>query len=288
MSDMTKDIHVVRYCTSLVTVSGGKVISATMPSGTGCRMARFLYKEPDGALELSRIRLKERIKKVIEGKISRFGFCTKDRIVWQDEASIACGASEIMAYGLGKRLLDAAVTVCDGAGTVVTDKPQIVQGIGARMHTVIKTTRIPEVAAKLRRYGCIVPLKDGTIDQRAGAAAASEMGYKNIAVTVSAFGNEDVGMIRSEGARGGVSVVILAVCTTGVKSGRLSEIEGHADIAWSCNSPEARRRFGGKAVMSLPGISPVYALTAKGARLIRDYKPGVFGMRRSKRAGILS
>lgn len=275
-----KDVHIVRYFSSLITVSNGKVIKVTEPNVPGCRMAGFLYKGLKNNPALSKERLREEIAKVIEDKIKHFGFCTKNRVVCQEENSVPYGASEIIAYGLKNKLIDGAVVVCDGVGTVVTNKPQVVQGIGARMHMVLKTSFIPEVAVKLRRYGCGILKEKGLIDQKNGVIVASEKRYKNIAVTVCSFGSESLREIRDVEKERGISTTILAVCTTGIKTGRLMEIEKYADMVWTCNSPDVKNRLSNKAIKTLSDASPVYVLTQKGAELISNYMPSVFGMRK--------
>jgi len=283
-----KDTHIVRYFSSLITISGGRVIKVTAPNVSGCRMAQFLYKGFEDNPALSKERLKKEIAKVIEDKINRFGFCTRNRIVWQDGGSIPYGASEIIAYGLENKLIDGVVVVCDGVGTVITNTPQIVQGIGARMHTVLKTSFIPEVAVKLRQYGCSISEEKGLIDQRDGVIAAAEKGYKNIAVTICAFGDESFEKIRDAEKERGISVTILAVCTTGIKNDRLMEIEKYADMVWACNSSNVRLRLSKKAIMTLSDASPVYILTERGEKLVSGYMPSAFSMRKEVERSVVS
>ncbi len=38
----------------------------------------------------------------------------------------------MISFALRKKAIDAAVVVCEGAGTIITNKPEVVQGIGAR------------------------------------------------------------------------------------------------------------------------------------------------------------
>jgi len=56
----------------------------------------------------------------------------------------------MMMYALKKGGIDAAVTVCDGAGTVISDSPSLIQGIGARMNGLFYTTPIPEVIQRIK------------------------------------------------------------------------------------------------------------------------------------------
>lgn len=274
------DTHIVRYFSSLITISNGKVIKVTKPTISYCPLSAFLYGDIKKSNRLSMVRLKDEIKKVIEDKITRFGFCTKDRMLWKDEAVIPYGASEILAHGLKSKAIDSVVTVCDGAGTVITAIPQVVQGIGARMHIMLKTSYIPEVAIKLRRYGCYVLDEKGLINQTAGVVEAAKKGYKKIAVTVSAFGEESLENIRALEGRYSISLAILVVCTIGIKEGRLAEIEKYADIAWACQSEDIGSRLGKKALETLSSVSPVYILTENGKRLVSGYLPNIFGMRK--------
>lgn len=276
---MEKGIHVARYFSSLITISDGRVVKVTEPTISHCPLAGFLYEGIGKSDELSTDRLRDEIKKIIESKIARFGFCTKDRMLWKEDPAIPYGASEIMAYGLKNRIIDGVVLVCDGAGTVITATPQIVQGIGARMHTMLKTSHIPEVAIKLRRYGCNILNRTGAIDQLAGVVEAARMGYKKVAVTVSAFGEDSMEDIRAAESRNGISLITLVVCTTGIDEGRLTEIEKYADIVWACNSKDVKARLSKKAVETLSDSSPVYLLTQKGKELVSGYLPNIFRMR---------
>ena len=283
-----KDIHVVRYFSSLVTISNGQVIKVTNPTILYCPLAGFLYRGIKKSAGFYTARLKDEIKKTIEDKITRFGFCAKDRMLWKDDAIIPYGASELLSHGLKNRVIDSAVVVCDGAGTVITAIPQVVQGIGARMHTMLKTSHIPEVAIKLRRYGCHVLNEKGSIDQMAGVIEAAKKGHKKVAVTVSAFGEEKLGSIRAIEDRCGISLTILVVCTTGIRENRLAEIEKYADIVWSCNSKDIRTRLGKNAIETLSNVLPVHILTEKGKRFISEYSPNIFEMRKEIGRSVIS
>ena len=275
-----RDIHLVRYFSSIVTISNGKVIKVTKPAISYCPLAGCLYGGIKKSAWLSTAQLKAEIKQIIESKISKFGFCTKDRMLWKDDAVIPYGASELLAHGLKNRAIDSAVTVCDGAGTVVTSIPQVVQGIGARMHTMLKTSHIPWITVKLRRYGCHVLNEKGAINQKAGVIEAAKKGHKRVAVTVNAFGGENLKNIRALESRCGISLTILAVCTTGIKEDRLTEIKKYSDIVWACHSKDIRNRLDKKAMEILSSAAPVYILTQKGKEFISGYSPNVFGIRK--------
>jgi len=275
-----RDIHIVRYFSSLVTISNGTVIKITKPTITHCPLAGFLYKGLKKSESFSTSRLRSELKKVIEEKIMQFGFCTKDRVLWDDGVSVPYGASEIIAYGLISKVIDSSVIVCDGAGTVVVSIPQVVQGIGARMHSVLRTSVIPEVIERLNQYDCRTINNGGVIDQKRGVIEAAKEGYKNIAVTVNAYQGESLKSIRALEKQCGISLSILAICTTGIGGERINEIEKYADLVWACRSKEVRNILCIKAVDILSDASPVYVLTQKGKMFVSGYSPNIFSMRK--------
>jgi putative methanogenesis marker protein 8 len=59
---------------------------------------------------------------------------------------VGFGVSETITTGIENGLIDAAaVTVCDGAGTVITSNPYLVQGMGGYISDMVETDPIPEV-----------------------------------------------------------------------------------------------------------------------------------------------
>jgi putative methanogenesis marker protein 8 len=279
-SKRRKDLHIVRYFSSLITISDGKVTKVTKPTISHCPLAGFFYKGLKRSGDLPLPRLKDEIKKVIEGKIEQFGFCSKKRLLWDNGESVPYGASEIIAHGLKNKIIDSSVIVCDGAGTVVVSIPRVVQGIGARMHSVLRTSVIPEVIDRLHQYGCHTINNSGAIDQKRGVIEAAKEGYRNIAVTVNAYQGESLNSIRALEKQYGVSLIILAICTTGISGDRISEIEKYADLVWACRSREVRNVLCVKAIEILSNAAPVYVLTQKGKIFIASYSPNIFRMRK--------
>jgi len=77
------------------------------------------------------------------------------------------------------------VTVCDGVGTVITDKEKIVQGIGAEMSGLLETSSLPEVMKRLKEENAIVlDRKNAEMNQFKGVKKAIENGYRKIGVTI--------------------------------------------------------------------------------------------------------
>jgi putative methanogenesis marker protein 8 len=266
------DLHVSRMFSAFVAVSGAKVIKVTDPDMTHCPLARLFYREYMDPVPLEDMgEMKALIARAMEDKIARFGLFTERRELVRDRIEVPYGASEMMMYALRKGAIDAAVVACDGAGTVIADRPEVVQGIGARMNGLFHTTPIPGIVARLRAMGAAVPFDDASIDQVEGAREAVRLGYRSIAVTVNSFTDErpsDLGGIeRSSGAR----VASLMVCATGVGEARLREIAAGADLAWSCGSRELREIVGRGALLQITTRIPVFVLTAKGLDFAAAY-----------------
>ena len=87
---------------------------------------------------------------------------------------VGFGASESMMTGVEKGIIDAAVTVCDGAGTVITPNAKLIQGMGGWISGLTKTDPIPEVLQGIQaRSGHVLSPEDARIDQVEGAKYAA-------------------------------------------------------------------------------------------------------------------
>jgi len=264
-----KDLHVIRFYSSYIVISNGRVIEVTNPCMAYCPLAGFLYKNINLSGNPSLI--KKAIIQSIESKISEFGYFTERRELLRKDIAIPYGASEILMYALKKKSIDAAVVVCDGAGTVIVNKPEVVQGIGARMNGIFYTSPIQGIIRKLEKTGSHVISQDGTIDQIKGIEKAASLGYKNIAVTINASMDVPVSMLRKIESDFKISLTSLAVCTTGLNRDRIQEIGKYTDIVWSCASEELRMVIGKKAILQLSRKIPVFVLTKKGLDLVSNY-----------------
>lgn len=265
-----RDLHILRFYSSFVTVSGGEVIEVSDPELTYCPLANLLYKNFRTLDTLDKRAFKNTVQDAVEEKISQFGFFTEDRKIYQKDISIPYGASEILMYALRKRQIEAAVTVCDGAGTVISSNPEVIQGIGARMNGLFFTTSFQYLVKRLEENDCTV-IPGGRIDQTEGIKRAIQLGYRNIAVTVNGYSGENLNEIREFERSHNVSVTILVVCTTGIGRKRLLEIKENADLVWSCGSKGIRNIISKKAIMQMSITIPVFVLTQKGFNLACSY-----------------
>lgn len=269
---MPEDLHITRNCSSFVAVSNGKVIKVSDPYMEYCPLANMLGLEGQRDKEL----MKRNIIGYMERKIDEFGFFTEKRVLDVEGIAIPYGASEMMMYDLAgkKGGTDAAVVVCDGAGTVITPNPYLVQDIGARMNGLFYTSPIDKVIRGIEQRGGRVPFP-GEIDQIRGLQKAVDYGYENIDITVGGLGDEDLSKIRRIEKREGVSVTILSVCNTGIDEKRTGEIERYGDLVWSCACRGIRESTGKKAKIQVATRIPVFGLTEKALDVVKNYSEGL-------------
>jgi putative methanogenesis marker protein 8 len=252
---MKRDRHVLETLgKARVVVEDGKVVEVGSPLLTYCR----LWEKIRGISELN----EQEIKDNIEFRIRDFGMCTGDRVV-EMEAFVGFGASETFMTALRRGLLGSTVTVCEGAGTVITANPALVQGIGARLSGVIETTPIEGIIKKLKDKGGIT-LDPPRIDQIAGLKKALDLGYERVGVTVSTL--EDAQHCRAISEH----VVIFGVHLTGISRRDAEEFCEIADLITACASPHIRELANDKALLQAGTAVPIFALTSIGKELLLE------------------
>lgn len=268
MGGLPRDLHITRMFSSLVAISNGRVIKVADPKLEYCPLASSLYDFPRG---LDAESLRKEIIKAAERKISELGLFTGLRPLHRSTIAIPFGASEMMMYDLKSGRAEAAVVVCDGAGTVIAEDPHLVQGIGARMNGVFYTSPIEAVIRGIEEGGGeVLSPETARIDQVAGVERALGR-HGRIDVTVSGFCGEGLREIRELESERGASVTILAVCTTGASEERVREIGEFADLVWSCASGKVRGVLGRRARLQIATKIPVYALTDRGLDFAASY-----------------
>jgi putative methanogenesis marker protein 8 len=171
--------HIVQCCGAKVRVKGDNVEVLSEPRIHHCPLHESLYG--------TKVFDKDAVKKTVEIKMKRCGFCCKHR-VFDDAIVVPYGASEIIKTCMETRVFDCAVVVCEGAGTVVTSNPSLVQSIGAHLTGTIETSPIPEVIKHIQKSrGAVLSIETAKINQTEGVRKAAKLGYKTIAVTVAGF-----------------------------------------------------------------------------------------------------
>jgi len=243
-----------------VRVRGGEVEVLTEPAIRSCPLRRDLYG--------IKIESKETVKKVLEEHMAELGMYGPRRVLELENKPVSFGASEILSDALSEGLVDAAVLVCEGAGTVVAAKPEVLQAIGAHMTGLVRTEPIEEIQAGLEDRGCILIDRQGRVDQIQGFERAAEAGYRRIAVTVAGHRADEALELRKRKRAMGAGATILAVHTTGISISEAQVLAECCDLVWSCASRAVREVVGGRALMQIGIAIPVFALTPMGKRLI--------------------
>jgi hypothetical protein len=85
------------------------------------------------------------VERVLKGHIEELGMYDPHRALNLELKPVSFGASEIVMDAMTKGLVDAAVVVCEGAGTVVVSKPDVLQAMGAHLTGLISTEPINEI-----------------------------------------------------------------------------------------------------------------------------------------------
>jgi putative methanogenesis marker protein 8 len=253
----TSDEHIIEAIGKCrIVIRDGKVVDVGEPVISDCPLAkRFAFPIPDIK--------KTSVKANIEHRIKAFGMCTPKREVLDNREFVGFGASEILSFGLYAGLIDAVVLACDGAGTVVVNKPALVQGIGGRMSGLVSTTPIPEVITRIEQNGgIVVDKKHAKIDQLTGVRRAYEERFRHVAVTVALPAEAE--KIRSTYP----DSVIFAVHVTGLNCNDAETLVAASDLVTSCASKTIREIAGAKALVQAGVAIPIFAITKKGKDLI--------------------
>jgi putative methanogenesis marker protein 8 len=259
---MSKDRHVLETLgKARVVIEDGKVVEVGKPLLKYCP----LWEKIRGINELN----EQVIRANVEFRIRDFGMCTADRDV-ELEVFVGFGASETFMTALRSGLLDATVTVCEGAGTVVTSNPALVQGIGARLGGVIETTPVEGILKRVKVKGGEA-LNPPRIDQGAGLQMAIRLGYKRVGVTVATV--EDAQKCRAISEQ----AVIFGVHLTGISRKAAEEFINLADLITACASVPIRALAEEKAILQAGTAIPIFALTTAGKELLLERAKEVEG-----------
>ncbi|MHA1650938.1 MAG: methanogenesis marker 8 protein [Candidatus Helarchaeota archaeon] len=208
------------------------------------------------------------IKKHTQWKIRDFGLCTKNRILITKNQGIGYGCSETFMSAMQNHLVDAVVIPCDGAGTVVTDRPEVEQAIGGPMNALIKTSPIPEVISRLQELGAIVIYPEtAKLDVLKGVEVAITHGYQKIGVIVIGPEAPLIEDLRALETQKGVQLIIFVVHTTGIPPTYLKYID-KADMVHGCASKVLREYLDKRARKKYGSLIPAYAISEIGERIL--------------------
>jgi len=239
-----------------VVVKDGKVIETGEPVADWCPV----FSKFSNVSKLT----SDEAKKNMEYRIRELGMFTPERR-FDYGVFVNFGASEIMMTGLRRGLIDSTVTVCDGAGTVITDNPSLVQGMGALMSGLIETEPIPEIIAGIElRGGIVLDKENAGIDQAGGLIKAAKLGYKNIAVSIVT--PAQVKKLRLIEKEKDINLILIGAHLTGIQCREARELIREMDIITGCASNMLRRMI--HPVLQAGTSVPMFAMTRKGKELI--------------------
>ena len=257
--------HEILCCGARVRICGDRVEVLSEPRILRCPLHEALY----GFQSID----KEAVRKTVETKMRAYGFCCEHR-VFDDSIVVPYGASEMIKVCMEQGLLRCAAIVCEGAGTVIAWSPSLVQGIGARLTGIIRTSPIEGVIKHIEAHGGMaLDSASAKIDQVAGVRRAIELGFKEIAVTVPSFQAEEITELRKVEEKEGASITIFSVCNTCATEEDATHIEA-ADIVCASASQILRERIGPKALMQIGVTIPIFVLTERGKRMVLGYLSG--------------
>jgi len=261
-----KGKHEIFCCGAHVRICDGEIDVLSEPKISYCPLHEALY----GSKTID----KETVKQSVKTKIANFGICCENR-VFDDSLLVPYGASEILSVCLEHKLLDCAVVVCDGAGTVITNNGRLVQAIGARLTGIIRTSPLESIIKFIKDHdGIVLDSSAARIDQFEGVKHAIEKcGFKRVGVTVASFESIAIEKIRSfEHAqkRNSVKIAIFSVCNTRARPVDVKRIL-KADIVCASASKLIRIRVGPKALLQVGVGIPVFVLSEFGKFLMLKY-----------------
>lgn len=230
--------HLIQCCGAKVAIQDGNVEVLSEPRIHNCPLHESLYG--------FKVMDKEAVRKTVEFKMQNYGFCCQHR-VFDDAVVVSYGASEIIKICIEAELLDCAVIVCEGAGTVITSNPSLVQGIGAHLTGIIRTSPVRQIVQQIQAQGgSILDSQTAKIDQAKGFQQATEMGFKKIAVTVAGFQAKQIAKVRLLERKLSAEATVFSICNTCTAEEDLKHI-AKADIVTASASRIMRRRIGPEA-----------------------------------------
>jgi len=268
--------HLLEMAKALVRVKDGKIEVLSDPKILSCPLRKDLY----GIEEESR----DTVERVLAEHIALMGMYSPERVLGMEDKTVSFGASEILADGMASGIVDSAAVACEGAGTVIIARPEVLLAVGSHMTGLLKTEPILEIQRGLEERGCLLLDAIASIDQQAGFQKAVTAGFRRIGVTVAGAAAPQAVMMREMGRQLGVEPAILAVHTTGISADEAAILAESCDLIWSCASKAAREVAGRQAKLQM-GISiPVFAMTDRGKQLLLNraaHYPGTLVMHRA-------
>ena len=239
-----------------VVIKDGTVVEVGEPQVEWCP----LWNKATGVKHITQETARQNIKQ----RINEFGMFTPDRR-FDLGVFASFGISEVMMTGLTRNLIDSTVTVCDGAGTVVTSSPVLVQGMNAQISGLVETEPIPEVIEKISKMGGhVLDPATARIDQADGLKLAVRLGYNRIAVSL--IDPATALQLRELETLLGIRVILMAAHLTGICQDDAGNMISQVDIITSCASGNIRELA--NPLIQVGTAIPLFGLTQPGKEIL--------------------
>ena len=253
------DKHVIEALgRARITVRDGKVVDVGEPKIEYCP----LFHKHRGIEKLTL----DKIEENIQFRIDDFGMCKSNRQLRLKDF-LSFGISEILSTLLNDDLIDCAVMVCEGCGTVIVTESDLAQGVGGRVSGLVETSPIPELIEEFLPNH-VFDEENAAIDQVEGFKLAIENGYKNIAVTI-AFPEDGIIIKELEKEYDDINAYLFAVHTTGLSREESELIFDVSDVVTACANKHLRDIAEEEDIFSVGTSIPIYAGSEKGEEFIK-------------------
>lgn len=271
-----QDEHVIEALgKTRVVVKNGVVVEVGEPKINYCP----LFDKYRGIKEIN----PEAIKKNIEFRIQDFGMCTSNRKLRMKDF-LSFGVSETLGTLLDENVIDCAVIVSEGCGTVIITDPEFVQGMAGRISAFLSTSPIVEIINTVGAQNVLDP-ENTEINQIKGALKAIDMGYKNIAVTIVSA--DDAKKLRDiEKEHENVKIYIFAAHVSEMSKEEAEALFDNADVITGCASKYVREIGEDREIFKAGASIPIYGVTQDGENFLKRRIEKIGGLKDKKGAKI--
>lgn len=254
-----EDEHVIEALgKTRIIVRKGKVVEVGEPKINYCP----LFDKYRGIKEIT----PETAKENIEFRIQDFGMCTPQRKLKMKDF-LSFGVSETLGTLLDENIIDCAVIVSEGCGTVIVTDPGFVQGMAGRISAFLSTSPIIEIIDTVGENNILDP-ESAEINQIKGALKAIEMGYKNIAVTI--VSPDDAKKLREiENEHKDIKIYIFAAHVSEMSLEDAESLFNNADVVTGCASKYVREVGEKRHVFTAGSSIPLYGVTEAGKNFLK-------------------
>ena len=271
-----EDEHIIEALgKTQVIIKNGIVVEVGEPKIDYCP----IFDKYRGIKKLTR----ENVKENIEFRIKDFGMCTENRTLKMRDF-LSFGVSETLSTLLEDELIDCAVTVSEGCGTVIITDSEFMQGVGGRVSGLISTTPILDIIEFLGEENVLDPENAG-INQIQGVLKAIDMGYKRIAVTVVSA--DDVKRIREiETEHEDVKIYIFVAHVSEISEEDAEILLDYADVVTGCASKYIRDIGIDRGFFKAGDSIPIFGISEDGKNFLKRRIDKIGGLKEKSDAKI--